>query len=90
MAATWGVREKKQELGSGPVGTDARVPRDIGPSSVVLLHPCIMGRLPILGGGRPTTARGRTNTNAGNKRSFSITKSDNTIAISHKKQRDMG
>ena len=28
----WGVREKKQELGSGPVGTDARVPQDIGPS----------------------------------------------------------
>ena len=28
----WGVREKKLELGSGPVGTDACVLRDIGPS----------------------------------------------------------
>ena len=40
---------------------DARVPEEIGPRRVASSHPYGMVRLPMPGGGRPTSAGGRTN-----------------------------
>ncbi len=40
---------------------DARVPEEIGLRRVASLHPYGMRRLPMQGGGRPTSAGGRTN-----------------------------